>query len=70
MDCERNNQHLDQMLKEKINELNNRTYELENSNIKIAKLLEDNNKLFNEIEKLKNHIMAITEQNQNVSNIK
>ncbi len=55
------------MLKEKTNELNNRTYDLENSNIKNDKLLEDNNKLFTEIEKLKNHIMAITEQNQNVS---
>jgi len=66
MDIEKKNQQLENMLKDKSSELNKRIYELENSNIKVEKLLEDNKKLFNEIEKLKNHINVLTDQNYSV----
>lgn len=67
MECERSNQQLDQMLKERTNDLNRTKLELDNSNLKNDKLMEDNNKLFSEIERLKSHVMVITEQNQGVS---
>ena len=66
MDIEKKNQQLENMLKDKSSELNKRIYELENSNIKVEKMLEDNKKLFNEIEKLKNHINVLTDQNYSV----
>ena len=66
MECERSNQQLDQILKERTNDLNRTKLELDNSNLKNDKLMEDNNKLFSEIERLKSHVMVITEQNQGV----
>ncbi len=66
MEVERNNQQLDQMLKERTSDLNRTKLDLDHSNIKNDKLLEDNNKLFSEIERLKSHVMVITEQNQSV----
>jgi len=69
MDCERNNQQLDQMLKDRNGELSRTKMELEHSGVKNDKLMEDNNKLFGEIERLKSHVMVITEQNQSVINI-
>ena len=67
MDCERNIQQLDAILKERLNDLHRLKFDLDNSSVKNDKLLEDNNKLFNEIERLKTHIMVITEQNQSVN---
>ncbi len=67
MDLERNNQQLEQRLNERTNELNRTKIDLDHSNVKNEKLMEDNGRLFNEIERLKSHVLIITEQNQNVS---
>lgn len=55
------------MLKERTGDLNRTKLDLDHANVKNDKLMEDNNKLFAEIERLKSHVLVITEQNQAVT---
>lgn len=60
---EKNIRDKERELKSYIDELNHQRYTND-------KLIEDNEKLFNELEKLKNHILLLTEQNSKVNLIK
>jgi len=63
-ECERSNQDLDRILKERDSDIRRFKDDLDFSKENNEKLVDDNEKLFSELEKLKNHIIILTEQNQ------
>ena len=67
IESQKQGDNLEGLLNERTDQLNRCSYDLDNSNMKNERLLEDNTKLFSEIERLKNHIIVLTEQNQRVS---
>jgi len=67
MDAERQNQEYERILKDRENDIRRYNEELDFSRVNNEKLVEDNEKLFSEIEKLKNHIILLTEQNQKLT---
>jgi chromosome segregation ATPase len=54
------------VMKDKEREIKKLLNELDNYTVQKEKLYEDNTKMYNEIDKLKNHIYVLTEQYQNV----
>jgi len=67
VDSEKQNQELNYIIKERENEIRRLLEEFDSSKINNDKLLDDNQKLFAEIEKLKSHILLVTEQNSKLS---
>ena len=67
LDAERQGQELERVVKDRENEIRRLNEELDYSRVNNEKLVEDNEKLFCEIEKLKNHIILLTEQNQKLT---
>jgi len=63
-ECERSNQDLDRILKERDSDIRRLKEDLDFSKENNEKLVDDNEKLFSELEKLKNHVIILTEQNQ------
>lgn len=63
---EKINQDLDRSIREKERDLKALLDELNHHRITNDKLMEDNEKLFNELEKLKHHIFILSDQNQKV----
>jgi hypothetical protein len=53
-------------MRDKERELKSLLDEINHLRITNDKLIEDNEKLFNELERLKNHILILTDQNQKV----
>lgn len=66
MELEKMNQDLEKNLNIKERELKSYIDELNHQRFTNDKLIEDNEKLFNELEKLKNHILILTDQNSKV----
>jgi predicted nucleotidyltransferase component of viral defense system len=69
LDSERQVQELERILKDRDSDIRRYNEELDFSRVNNEKLVEDNEKLFSEIEKLKNHIILLTEQNQKLRHI-
>jgi hypothetical protein len=67
LDSERQVQELERILKDRDSDIRRYNEELDFSRVNNEKLVEDNEKLFSEIEKLKNHIILLTEQNQKLT---
>ena len=61
---ERNIVNLERVLRDRDNEIKRYLEEIGNCKGNIDNLEEDNTKLFTELEKMKNHILVLTEQNQ------
>lgn len=57
---------LEHQLREKKEQLNRCSFDLDNCYLKNDKLVEDNNRLFSEIERLKEHIAILSDQNKRV----
>jgi len=66
MECQKQVDRLNATLNERTDSLNRCAFDLDNAMTKNDKLLDDNSKLFSEIDRLKNHIILLTEQNQKV----
>ena len=66
IELEKLNQALERNIRDKERDLKGLIDELNHHRITNDKLIEDNEKLFNELEKLKNHILILTDQNQKV----
>lgn len=66
MECQSQLERTNDTLNSRTDQLNRCAYDLENFNVKNERLMEDNSKLFAEIDRLKNHTMILTEQNQRV----
>lgn len=65
-DRERDIENLNKIIKEKENDIKKFLDEIEFIQNEKNKLYEDNTKMFNEIDSLKNHIYVLTDQNQQV----
>ena len=63
-DADRRIQEQVKIIWERDNEITKNIEELNDCNENIQNLDDDNNKLFSELEKMKNHILVLTEQNQ------
>ena len=67
LEGEKANQDLDMAYSEKEKELKRTAHDLDNSRNKNDRLLEDNSRLYMEVEKFKQHTGVLTEQNQKVN---
>ena len=57
------------MLNNRTDQLNRCVNELENISGKSERLIDDNSNLLAEIDRLKNHVLILTEQNQKVKSL-
>lgn len=64
---EKNGEKLESILKERTNEIKRLSAELDNARINVEKLNGEKARLIGEVERYKNHIMVLTEQNQKVN---
>ncbi len=68
-DCQNQIDRLNENLNGRSDQLNRCAYDLDNATAKSDRLMEDNSKLFAEVDRLKNHTMLLTEQNQRVNKL-
>lgn len=66
MECQNQIDRLSDTLNSRTEQLNRCAFDLDSSNVKIDRLLDDNSKLFAEVDRLKSHTLLLTEQNQRV----